>query len=197
MRSLCALITVAWLAGCGSSPPTRFYSLDAVKPTGARVADGAITPVKVNAVHVPPLLDRRSMVRHQAGNQLEISSQERWGASFDEMAQSVLTQDLQNRLPPGSIIPPDSPAPPNARGLVVDILSFVPDGSGQIALTCDWSLLEGTPPHPVLSRTVHLSQSASDTPNSQANTMSELLGKLADQIAATVASGPNSAATQH
>ena len=113
------------------------------------------------------------------------------------MAQSVLTQDLQNRLPPGSIIPPDSPAPPNARGLVVDILSFVPDGSGQIALTCDWSLLEGTPPHPVLSRTVHLSQSASDTPNSQANTMSELLGKLADQIAATVASGPNSAATQH
>lgn len=137
------------------------------------------------------------MVRREAGNQLDISSQDRWGASFGEMARSVLTQDLQSRLPPGTVIPPNTPAPANARGLVVDILSFVPDGSGQVALTCDWTLLEGAPARPVLLRTTRLTQPTGNTPSSQADAMSELLGKLADQIAAAAASGgANSSAAQ-
>ena len=68
----------------------------------------------------------------------------------------------------------------------MDILSFVPDQSGQVVLTCDWALLEGAPAHTTLLRTVHLSQQAGDSPSSQADAMSELLGKLADQIAATL-----------
>ena len=140
--------------------------------------------MKVDAVHIPALLDRRAMVRSAAANQLDISSQDRWGASFGPMARGVLTQDLQSRLPSGTVIPPEVPAPRNARGLVVDILSFIPDGSGQLALNCDWALLEGTPAHPVLSQTARLSEPVANTPSSQAHAMSELLGQLADQIAA-------------
>jgi uncharacterized protein len=184
------LVFAAILAGCGSSPPTRFYALDAVKPQGSVPSQTAGTPVKVNAVHIPPLLDRRAIVRRQAGNQLDISSQDHWGASFGEMARGVLTQDLQSRMAPGTIIPPDAPAPADARGLVVDILSFVPDGSGQVGLTCDWALLEGAPAHTTLLRTVHLSQPGGDSPSSQAAAMSELLGKLADRIAATLSGHP-------
>lgn len=183
---LLVLLCSAILAGCGSSPPTRFYTLDAVKPPGAVPGRPPTAPVKVDAVHVPALLDRRAIVRRQAGNQLDISSQDHWGASFGEMARGVLTQDLQSRMAPGAIIPPDAPAPRDARGLVVDILSFVPDGSGQVVLTCDWALLEGAPAHTTLLRTVHLSQPAGDSVSSQADAMSELLGKLADQIAATL-----------
>lgn len=187
MRDLLPLlVSAAVLAGCGSSPPTRFYTLDAVKPDGPAPSKAAAAPVKVNAVHIPALLDRRAIVRRQAGNQLNISSQDRWGASFGEMARGVLTQDLQSRMAPGAIIPPNAPAPRDARGLVVDILSFVPDGSGQVVLSCDWALLEGAPAHTTLLRTVHLSQPAGDSPSSQADAMSELLGKLADQIAATL-----------
>ncbi len=185
MRALCILTLVtALLSGCGSSPPTRFYSLDAVKPERVPATEGTIPPLEVNAVRVPPLLDRRAIVRRETGNQLDISSRDRWGASFGEMARDVLTEDLQNRLPPGAVIPPNTPAPANTRGLVVDILSFVPDGTGQVALTCDWTLLEGAPAHPVLLRTTHLTQPTADNPSNQAEAMSELLGKLADQIAA-------------
>src|SRR5690242_15277088 len=137
------LVCAGVMAGCGSSPPTRFYTLDAVKPQGSVPSKAAVSPVKVNAVHIPALLDRSAIVRRQAGNQLDISSRDHWGASFGEMARGVLTQDLQSRMAPGAIIPPDAPAPPDSRGLVVDILSFVPDGSGQVVLTCDWVLLEG------------------------------------------------------
>ncbi len=191
------LVGAAVLAGCGSSPPTRFYTLDAVKPEGSAPSKADVMQVKVDAVHIPPLLDRRAIVRRQAGNQLDISSQDRWGAAFGEMARGVLTQDLQSRMAPGAIIPPDAPAPRDARGLVVDILSFVPDGSGQVVLTCDWALLEGAPAHATLLRTVHLSQPAGDSPSSQAGAMSELLGKLADQIASTLSTQAVARAPQH
>jgi uncharacterized protein len=187
MRGVLFMLGIAAvLASCGSSPPTRFYTLDAVKPQGPAPGKTAALPVKVDAVHIPALLDRRAIVRRQAGNQLDISSQDRWGASFGEMARGVLTQDLQSRMAPGAILPHDAPAPRDARGLVVDILSFVPNGSGQVVLSCDWALLEGAPAHTTLLRTVYLSQPAGDSPSSQADAMSELLGKLADQIAATL-----------
>lgn len=186
MRGLSLLVMFATLAGCGSSPPTRFYALDVVQSESPGPSETTVKPVKVNAVHIPALLDRRAIVRRQAGNQLDISSRDRWGASFGEMARGVLTQDLQSRLAPGTIIPANAPAPRDARGLVVEILSFVPDGSGQVVLTCDWALLEGSPAHMIFSRTVHLSQPVGDSPSSQADAMSKLLGKLADQIAAAI-----------
>ena len=192
MRGFPLLIAFVALVGCGSSPPTRFYALDAVKPVEVRSSPASVKPVKVNAVHVPPLLDRRAMVRRESGHQVDISSQDRWGASFAEMTRDVLTEDLQNRLPPGVVVPPNAPAPGNARGLVVDILSFMPNGAGHVVLACDWSLLEGAPPHPVLMRTMHLSQPAGDTPASQAEAMSGLLGKLADEIAAALSAAGGS-----
>jgi uncharacterized lipoprotein YmbA len=194
MRSLPWLLALVVLVGCGSSPPTRFYALDAVKPERPAASGTAVTPLKVDAVHIPPLLDRRSIVRREAGNQLDISSQDRWGASFGEMMLGVLTQDLQSRLPMGAVIPSRAPAPPDARGLVVDILSFVPNGSGEVELTCDWSFLEGAPAHPVLMRTTHLTQQAAETSPGQARAMSELVGKLADQIAAAASKGLDSTA---
>ncbi len=197
MRARGAFIMMtAVLVGCGSSPPTRFYSLDAVQPARAPAGDATTPPLKVNAVRIPPLLDRRAIVRREAGNRLDISAQDRWGASFGEMAREVLTEDLQNRLPPGTVIPPNTPAPGNSRGLVVDILSFVPDGTGQVALTCDWTLLEGAPPKPVVLRTARLTQPGGDNPSNQAEAMSELLGKLADQIAAAASTKAVAAAPQ-
>jgi uncharacterized protein len=183
MRGLPLLFISGVLAGCASSPPTHFYTLDAVSPQRAHSPAVTVNPVKVDAVHIPPLLDRRAMVRREAGTELQISSQDHWGASFGDMAREVLTENLQSRMPPGAVIAPNAPAPEDARGLVVDILSFVPNGSGEVGLMADWTLLEGAPPRPVLMRTAHLTQAAGNSAANQADAMSALLGKLADQIA--------------
>jgi len=180
---LVVLVAAAAAAGCGSSPPTRFFALDQVAPR-ERVQPRDTAPFKVTAVHIPALLDRESMVRGEHQHQLEISSQERWGGDLGEMARRVLTQDLQARLPAGTVIAADSPAPQNARGLVVDILNFEPDDSGEVALDADWALVEGSPAHSVLTRSVHLHRAGADSAASQAGTMSQLLGQLADDIAA-------------
>ncbi len=178
------LLLILTLTACASSPPTRFFALDPVSagasPTADQAADAGA--VKVDAVHIPPALDRDSMVRGESDNQLQISSQDRWAGDLGEMIRRVLTQDLAQRLPSGSVIAPESPAPPSARGLVVDILTFQPQG-GEVVLDADWTLLQGTQSNAVLRRSVHLTAPATSSAQGQAAAMSTLLGELADGIA--------------
>ncbi len=179
---LIPLLALLTLAGCASSPPTRYFALDPVS-AGAAAAGDTGTPVKVDAVHIPPALDRDSMVRGESNNQLQISSQDRWAGDLGEMIRRVLTQDLAQRLPSGMVVAPESPAPASARGLVIDILTFQPQ-AGEVVLDADWTLLQGTQANPVLRRSAHLTQSATSSAQGEAEAMSALLGQLADEIAA-------------
>lgn len=187
-----AVLSAVMLAGCGSSPPTRFYSLEpssAVAPTQLRVQ----APIKVDAVHVPSVLDRKEIVKGEHNYQLSISSQDRWGGDFGEMVRRVLTQDLQQRLPAGMVIGPDNSAPADARGVVVDILSFQPRGS-VVELDADWVLLQGSPPRTAVHRSVHLSEPFQGSVDSQAAAMSRLVGRLADDVARGSDSTPSGGA---
>jgi hypothetical protein len=177
-----ALLT---LAGCASSPPTRYFALDPAAPGSPATDQTAGKPVKVDAVHIPPALDRDSMVRGESDNQLQISAQDRWAGDLGEMIRRVLTQDLAQRLPSGMVVAPQSPAPPSARGLVVDILTFQPQ-AGEVVLDADWTLLQGTQSNPVLRRSAHLTAPGASSAQGQAQAMSTLLGQLADGIAAQV-----------
>lgn len=188
-RLLPALLLLT-LAACASSPPTRYFALDptaAGTPAAAPGGDqNAAKPVKIDAVHIPPALDRNSMVRGESDNQLQISSQDRWAGDLGEMIRRVLTQDLAGRLPGGMVIAPESPAPPSARGLVVDILTFQPQATGEVVLDADWTLLEGTQSNPVLRRSVHLTGTGASSAQGEAAAMSALLGQLADDIAGEI-----------
>lgn len=179
-RLLPLMIPLLTLAGCASSPPTRFFALEPLPPAApAAAARGA--PVRVDAVHLPPTLDRQAMVRGESGNQLQISSQNLWAGDLAEMVRRVLTQDLAQRLPSGMVIAPQSPAPPDARGLVIDILTFQPQ-AGEVVLDADWTLVQGAQSNPVLRRSAHLSAAAGGSAQDEAAAMSTLLGQLADDI---------------
>jgi len=182
---LMAALLLLTLAACASSPPTRFFALDPVPGGGGAADHTAGKAVKIDAVHIPPALDRNSMVRGESDNQLQISSQDRWAGDLGEMIRRVLTQNLASRLPSGMVIAPESPAPPSARGLVVDILTFQPQG-GEVVLDADWTLLEGTQSNPVLRRSVHLTAASASSAQGEAAAMSALLGQLADGIAAAI-----------
>lgn len=132
----------------------------------------------------PAALDRNSIVRGESGNQLQISSKDRWAGDLGEMIRRVLTQDLASRLPAGMVIAPQSPAPSDARGLVVDILTFQPQATGEVVLDADWTLLEGMQSNPVLRPSAHLTAPAAGSAQGEAAAMSALLGQLADSMAA-------------
>ncbi len=176
------------LASCASSPPTQFYALSAVSSQSAiprpESADSHPARLRVAAVHIPPALDRREIVRRGSGDRLQIDGEHRWGAPFDEMVQQVLTQDLVDRLPPGEVVLPSGPAPSGTESIVVDLLQFQSDAGGAVVLQGSWSLLPSGQDTPALVRDFRYEESAgAHDYGAEADAMSRLLGRLADDIA--------------
>lgn len=186
------LTGVSLLAGgCGHSPATQFFTLMPVRADqGQRAYAGG--PLQVRVVHIPELLDRPQRVVQSAPARVDILEQQRWGAPLNDMVRRVLTEDLTARLPSGMVLAPEVPAPPNARGVVVDIEEFEPEPEGRVLLEVSWSVVGG--PATQKSNSAAASpremrrfevRTAAD-PDAQVAAMSQLLGQLADAIVATL-----------
>lgn len=174
------------LAGCATSPPSRFYTLD---PAPARVrlpASGLI--VQVAAVHIPAELDRQEMVRQSAPDTLRLSDRNRWGAPLARMMQRVLAQDLSARLRGSTVLAPETLPPTGTRVLVIDVLRFDAGPSGEVRFEGSWSQLAAGSGKALLTRRIRLTAHAPhDSYGGQAAAMSRVLGQLADRIARTLA----------
>ncbi len=180
---LVATLLAALLFGCRSSPPKRFYVLDAIP--GQPSSPGPTSPLQIASVNIPAALDRQEMVRESAPDALQISDVHRWGAPLADMVQNVLTRDLIERLPAGKVILPRAGAPAGAYEITVDILEFNSDAKGHVVLDGGWSLFRLGSDAPIMGR--HVTFDAQASPGdyaAQAQAMSRLLGRLADDIAA-------------
>ena len=173
------------LANCGSSPKTQYFTLAPVPASEQRASIPA--PVTVSAVHVPPALDRREMVRRTGANSVDIREQDRWTAPLGDMTREVLARDLAARLPQDKVVAPQSPAPPHTAQIVVAVAQFEPDAAGKVVLDGDWSLLDGDREKLLLRRHVALEVAMRDrSAGGQAAAMSQLVGQLAQDIATTL-----------
>lgn len=186
MKTGSILMSVLMLVGCASSPPVQFFTLDPISTQPPSVHRNNTT-LQVAAIHIPALLDRQEMVRKTAANTIEVSDQHRWAAPFGQMAQRVLTQDLAQRLPAGSVILPNQPAPPGTALVVVDILQFETDAKGTVVFDGSWSLLHEDTHSTPRNYPLHLSaQTDAAGYKAQARAMSQIMGRIADAIKAQV-----------
>jgi len=192
VRRCVVLMLIGLAASCRSSPPKRFYVLDAV-PAQQRSTAVVKSSVQIAAVNIPPSLDREEMVRESAPDALEVSDVNRWGAPLADMTQNVLTRDLVERLPAGKVIPPRIAAAPKTYEITVDILQFgtttttTTTTKAEVRLQGGWSLYRLGSDTPLLHRNVEFNvQPPAPDYAGQAQAMSQLLGKLADDMVATL-----------
>jgi uncharacterized protein len=185
--ALAALLGAAVLGGCGHSPPTRYVTLNAT-PAAAPLATASIQPVQLTAVHIPAELDRPEVVTQQSPNRISVADTERWGAPLAQMMRRTLAQDLVTRLPAGSFVLPDAPAPPDTRTLVVTVLDSQADANGTLTLQAAWTLLSGRPARATFSQQTTLKSEITNRGDAaaQAAALSRILGQLADQIATSI-----------
>jgi uncharacterized lipoprotein YmbA len=178
------------LASCGSSPKTHYFTL-AVVPGDTQQQRAISSPVTVAAIHIPPSLDRREMVRRTGQTTVDVSDRDRWTAPLDEMVRMVLSQDLADRMPKDKVVLPHVPAPQNTAQIVLSLAQFGP-AEGRVALAGSWALLRPDG-KPLLLRNVTL-MSGMIAPDAAHETaaMSQLLGQLASEIAATLPQTPRS-----
>ncbi len=183
-------VALAALVACGTSPKTHFFML-AVVP-GDAATSAVPFRVQLAAVHLPPALDRRQMTRMADEHRVAISETERWAGALDDMVRNVLSQDLAARLPAGTVVLPEAPAPAGTRAVVVTLAQFGPDAGGRVRLVGSWALLGSGTSLPAMDHDVRLDGGPAPTADATAAAMSRALGELASDIASALATGDRS-----
>jgi uncharacterized lipoprotein YmbA len=134
------LALVLLLAGCGSSPPSKFYVLTA-DPVPPRAGAAAANTVALGRVTLPGALDRPQIARRRGANEIVFSEEERWAGPLDDMLRRVLADDLAARLPAGVMLVESSAKPPPGATIALDVSRFDADESGAVTLAARWEAI--------------------------------------------------------
>jgi uncharacterized lipoprotein YmbA len=92
---LVALVAAA-AAGCGTSAPSRFYTLESTATAGS--APVASIGVLVGPVSVPASVDRSEFVVQVAPNRVDVDEFNRWAAPLGESIARTVAGDLATLL---------------------------------------------------------------------------------------------------
>ena len=88
------VLAMLLLAACGTSEPSRLYTLSALpdRSEGAAVARAATPAVGVGPVTLPQYLDRPQIVERTGPNRLEIAEFDRWAGDLKKNLEQVLAR---------------------------------------------------------------------------------------------------------
>jgi uncharacterized protein len=174
------------LSACHSAP-TRLYDIDPSAPA-TRVNAYQAPPLRVDTLSVPASWDRIEILAVSAAGQLQISEFDHWSAPLAQIARLALAEDLDERLPPGTVIYPRLPRSGGALNVNVDILSFNVAAS-QASMQASWLIVPPAGSQSAKRSVASLHTSlTSNEPAAVAHAWSGLIGQLADHIATEAAS---------
>jgi uncharacterized protein len=178
---------IAVTLGACHSAETRIYGLDPGMPA-TRIDTYQAPALRIDTLNVPASWDRMEILSLSAAGKLEISEFDHWSAPLAQIARQTLSDDLDQRLPSGSVIYPRLPKSNGALGISVDILEFTVVAS-QASMRASWAILPADGSQSAKRSVASLQGSMTSTgPAAIAHAWSELIGQLADRIAADAAS---------
>jgi uncharacterized lipoprotein YmbA len=141
-------------AGCGSSPPTRFYVLSNL-PHPAQLPASASRDIAVGVgpLELPDYLDRPQIVTRTGQNELNLAEFDKWGETLKDNANQVLAENLALLLPSKKVHSyPWKRSTPVDYQVVVKITRFDHTEGGETALHARWNILSGDGNTELLSR---------------------------------------------
>jgi uncharacterized lipoprotein YmbA len=178
------ILALLGLAGCGTAPPMRYYTLNSIAPAQAPAeAQGMGTappPLRLASISLPPEFDRRQLVTHDSDNQVQIHEYSRWAAPLDEQIRLTLSNDLAARVP---VIHFDAAAKQPHRTLTIALSRFNTDAHCAVSLSAEWTLQGGgVQPQAGVERIEQPATAAGDCPGAAAATISQALAVLAERL---------------
>jgi uncharacterized lipoprotein YmbA len=133
----CAIIIL--IAGCASSPPTRFYTLSSISAP-------ATTPqvnysVSVGPVSVPAVVDRPQIVVRTGPNKVFIDEFEHWASPLKEDIARIIVENLVSMLGTSQItLFPQSTATGASYRVMIDVLRFDSEPGKAATLDALWTV---------------------------------------------------------
>ncbi len=175
------------LSGCGSSPDSSFYTLNAIPRDASplsTVESNTAVSVKVGPVTVPDTLDQSQIVTRTGPNELELNEFNRWGGDLQTDFQRILGENISILLPTDHVVLyQEIILSPVDFQVIVNVREFEGQLGGAVTLNADWSVIKLGKEKSVAERksVLHENTDSSDFPGYVA-AQSRLLAKLSRQI---------------
>jgi uncharacterized lipoprotein YmbA len=193
------ILAIATLLGAGCSivpapqpDSTRYFILNAVAPAGGdqgAMASSAEPKLAIGLgpINFPDYLARSEIVTRGTGDEVEVSSNDRWAESLDITFKRILSHDLSMVLGGAQIV--DFPwfGPPTHLDYRVEpaIDRFEADAQNAARLTARWRIIQGTG-----GQVLYTSSSDISVPAASGNyaAMAAALSQAASEFAGEIAS---------
>jgi len=132
-------IALCFLAGCATSPASRFYTLSAV-PVVEQRPSAAHVEIAIDPVTVPELVDRSQIVTRVDANRVSIDEFARWAEPLKSQIPRVLAADLAQFIPGAIVSTYPQRVDDNAYRVSMDVQSFDASTNGAVTLAVIWSI---------------------------------------------------------
>jgi uncharacterized lipoprotein YmbA len=180
------VLVPALLGGCGTSAPSRFYTLD---PTAAaNGASSARCAVMVDPVSIPASVDRPQFVVQIAANRVDVDEFNRWVAPLGDQIAGVVAADLAALLATPNVV--TAPIPNLDYRVLINVQRFESVRGQTALLDAVWAVQKSGNSPPRSGRTIARETVQGDSFEALAAGHSRALATLSADIAATIRCSP-------
>ena len=141
IKQTVAVVMLAGLVGCASSPDANFYLLSAGQ-SQALANWGEDSPnVLIRPISIPAHLNRPEVVYRSDDNRVLINEYDRWAETVDKSIANILSENLMASLGSERIYTHDASFATRPDMIVrVDIKQFGLMDNGQVTLVATWEI---------------------------------------------------------
>jgi uncharacterized lipoprotein YmbA len=185
-RGLAIASLLALATACGTSPPSRYYTLDST--AGSDGAPSLGRAIAVGPVSIPGSVDRPELVVQVAPNQVEVDEFDRWAAPLDDAIARTVAGNLAVLLatPEVASAPLANFAP--AYRVTIDVQRFESAPGDAALVDAVWAVAASAGGEPRTGRTVAREPVQGTGFDALAAAHSRALAKLSGDIAAAIRS---------
>ena len=188
MVSVWLIVLGLLMAGCGSSPPTKFYQLSSLQGSADQPGtsiDQQRVMIGIGPVEIPRYVDRPQLVIRSNQNELHLSEFNRWAEPLQTNITRVLVDNLSQSLAP------DRVAVFSWDGLLsldyqvrVEVTKFDFEKTGDVSLAARWTIVgeDGQKLHALHTSRFHRTADTKDH-SSLVSAMSQNVEALSSEIA--------------
>ena len=163
-----ALVLLAVLSGCGSSPPVDYYTLQPIKNIERNDPDNA-SLLGIGPIRIPGYIDRPQLVTQRAGRGVKVDEFNRWAEPLDLAIPRIVTVNVDGLL--DDVIAVTFPYPSRFRTdyrLIGRIIRFDADEQGLAVLELQWAVQDADATNVIQPRRDRYTAQATSTSDSNA-----------------------------
>lgn len=189
MKKLCSLFLLALVSACmsfGSTPPSRFFSLQTISEQ--LIVSKSRASIGVEEVNIPEYLDKPQIVTvGDNAVELKISEQNRWSEPLSTMMQRTIANDMSGLLPNAVVKGRNMSNERFDYAVFIEVDKFDGALNGKAQLNAWWYILKKGSSDIVLRQKAEFVQPAGGDYDDLVKAESRLVYQLAEQIASKVA----------